>query len=181
MKKNNIKKGNNAGKKTFKTKDYNLLPSTPEELQAAFEEEVKIEAGVALNKISLSGQIWTGAITIKATLPKSYHRYKLHLELDEHPYLQRIDDLNKDLDSTLFKDDRAMRRSNNEKIGEIRNKLEQLRRECEVIEFSAQVESLKYANGGTTISMRFPDDIVEPFNRQKSRLDLYKVSLIPIL
>ena len=178
MKKNNLKK---AGKKTFKTKDYHLLPSTPEELQKAFEEEVKIEAGIALNKISLTGQIWTGAITIKATLPKSYHRYKIHLELDEYPYMQRIDDLNRDFDSTLFKDDRAMRKSNDEKIKDIRAKLDQLRRYCEVIEFSAQVESLKYANGGTTISMRFPDDIVEPFNRQKSRLDLYKVSLIPLI
>jgi hypothetical protein len=168
-------------KKTFKTKKYDLLPSTPKELDEAFEEEMKIESGVALNGISLKGQIWTGTITIKTTLPKSYYRYKMHLELDEHPYLRRIDDLNRDHDSSLFKNDRAMRKANDEKISEIHNKLESLRRECETIEFSATVDSLKYSNGGTTLSMRLPDDIVEPFNRQKSRLDLYKISLIPIL
>lgn len=164
-----------------KTDKYDLLPSTPKELEQAFEEQMKIESGVALNGITLKGQIWTGTLTIKTTLPKSYHRYKIHLEIDEHPYLQRIDDLNKDIDSSLFKDDRAMRKANDEKIKDIHNKLDALRRECEVIEFSAQVDALKYSNGGTTLSMRLPDDIVEPFNRQKSRLDLYKISLIPIL
>jgi hypothetical protein len=151
------------------------------DMEQDLDEVLKIESGVGLNGITLRGQIWTGTITVKTTLPKSYHRYKIHLSLDEHPYLQRIDDLNKDLDASLFGKERVMRKSTDEKIKEIQNNLAQLRRECEVIEFSATVDALKYSNGMTTLTMRLPDDIVEPFNRQKSRLDLYKVALIPIL
>lgn len=170
-----MKKNNKKGK-TETPEKKELL-----DMKENLDDVLKIEAGVGLNGITLKGQIWTGTLTIKTTLPKSYHRYKLHLELDEHPYTQRIDDLNKELDGSLFGRDRAMRKSTDERIKEIQKNLEQLRRECEVIEFSAQVDALKYANGGTTLSMRLPDDIVEPFNRQKSRLDLYKISLIPIL
>lgn len=151
------------------------------DMEENLDDVLKIEAGVGLNGITLKGQIWTGTLTIKSELPKSYRRYKMHLELDEHPYLQRIEDLNRELDNSLFGSDRAMRKNTDKRIGEINKTLEQLRRDCEVIEFSATVDSLKYANGGTTLSMRLPDDIVEPFNRQKSRLDLYKITLTPIL
>lgn len=163
--------------KKLKVKKPELLPSTKEEI----EEELKIESGVMLGGISLNGQIWKGSLTIKTTLPKAYHQYKMRIELDERPHLRRIDDLNRDFSNSLFRTDKATRKQNDQNIGEIRKKLETLRKECEVIEFSVTLEGVKWPNGMTTINVRLPDDVIEPFNRQKSRMDLYKVTLFPIL
>jgi hypothetical protein len=163
-------------KTTNKQKKELLDISTPE----AIDDALKIVSGVTLNGITLKGLIWTGVITIRTILPKSYHMYEIKLELDESDAMRRIDELNADVDGTLFANDRGVRKARDEKIKEVRKRLDELRKECEIIKFSSTVDSLKYGSGCTTLQMRFPDDIVEPLNRQKSRLQLYKVTLIPL-
>lgn len=141
----------------------------------------KIESELSLDSITLKKQRWEMKVYVKTTLPRSYHRYKMNLQLDEQPYLDRIDDVEKGLDDTLFKDNPAERKQVNEKVKKMRAELDAKRNECEVIEFFATVMELKYKDGETRLVVRVPDDIIEPMNRQKSRLDLYKLTLYPEL
>ena len=144
-----------------------------------YESAVSIVSSLDLESIMLKKKRWQAKIYVNEILPRSYRGYKIVLSLDEEPYLKRMEELTKSLDDTLFREDGGMKSSNNKKITEIRTQLETLRSECETIEFLSIVEELKYKNSSTLMTIRLPDDVIEPFNRQKMRLDIYKITLIP--
>lgn len=151
-----------------------LLPA--EELKTAG----MIETALDIESITLKGKRWSARLKIRTLLPRSYHRYTIKLDLDERPYEKRIDDLERELEAGLFSKERTSRREVNKKIGEIRDELETMKKSCEHIEFPATVEQLTYRDGDTLVSLRIPDDVIEPLNRQKYRIDAYRVQLDPI-
>lgn len=160
-------------KETKPKKTKELL--TPEEL----ENVGKIESTLSLDTIQLKRLKWQCKIWVKCTLPKTYRSYKIELSLDESPYIKRIDDLESEFSGSLFSTDKASVKAHNQKIAEIRQKLDQLRNDTEKIEFVSLVEELKYKDAETVLLITLPDDVIEAFNRQKSRFDLYKIVLIP--
>lgn len=124
---------------------------------------------------------WKAKFIVKAILSRSYREYKVMLELDETPYTKRINELQAEFDGTLFKDDLIEKKHHQEKINEMKKQLERLQDDCEYIEFVALVDEIKYKDGFTHLLLQIPDDIVEPFNRQKTRFDIYKLSLVPVI
>lgn len=166
-----------ATKKETKKKRGGVVKEllTPEDL----ENVGKIQSTLGLETIQLKRLKWQCKIWVKTTLPKTYRSYRIELSLDEDPYIKRIDDLETDFSNSLFASDKASLKSHNQKIQEIRTKLDQLRADTEKIEFVSLVEELKYKDAETVLLITLPDDVIEAFNRQKSRFDLYKIVLIP--
>ncbi len=146
------------------------------------DEEIQtgIVSTVRLQEIKLKDLKWMCKLGIGTILPKSYHNYKIIMDLDEQPYLDRIFDLENQNKDSLFKNDRAEKRKVDDNIKEVRKQLAERQKECEHIEFNATVEELKYKDSNTVIVVRVPDDVIEPFNRQKSRFVIYKIVLEPI-
>ena len=144
------------------------------------EEASKIESELYLESIVLKDMKWNIKLTVKKTLPKSYHKYKVVLELDETPYAERIEEIESELNDSLFRDDKASRKTMQNRVGDIRKQLEAVRNDCEKIDFHATIEELKYKDSDTKLVMRVPDDVIEPFNRQKTRFDVYKITLYPV-
>lgn len=139
----------------------------------------KIESSLDLETIQLKRKKWQAKISVRTILPKSYRCYKIELSLDEAPYIRRIEDLEAEFNGTLFKEDKASVKQHEKNLKDLREKLEQLRSDCENIDFTTVVDELKYKDGSTNLLISLPDDVIEPFNRQKARLDLYKIVLIP--
>lgn len=144
------------------------------------EKSLIIETTIQLEELKLKDKRWTAKLKLRTTLPRSYHNYKIFLDLDEKPYLDRISDLEKSLDESLFKELKTSRRAVGKQIGDIRNELETMRKDCPHIEFMATVDQLVYKDGDTIMTCRIPDDIIEPLNKQKYRLEAYKIALDPI-
>lgn len=140
-----------------------------------------IVSTIDLESITLKRKRWETKLTVRETLPQSYRTYRVILELDEKPYRDRIGDLQTSFESSLFATQAKERKAHKKQMDELENQLETLADECERIEFIATVRELKYKDAHTTLLMLIPDDVVEPFNRQKTRLELYKVTLRPIL
>lgn len=161
-------------KKDTKKKPDELL--NMEEL----EKLTSIESSLDLDSITLKKKRWQAKIYVNETLPRSYRSYRIVLNLDEQPYLDRIDEIKKEFEGTLFTTDKGSVKMHNEKIKELTNQLLTLRNDCEEIKFIATVEELKYKDSSTLLTIRIPDDVVEPLNRQKMRLDIYKITLIPL-
>lgn len=136
-----------------------------------------IVSTIQLDEIKLKDLKWLCKLRIGTTLPKSYYLYKIIMELDEQPYLDRIADLEAQLKNTLFENDPAQIKQLDKNVAEVRKTLAERQKECEVMKFNATVEELKYKDRDTVIVCRVPDDIIEAFNRQKSRLSYYKITL----
>jgi predicted DNA binding CopG/RHH family protein len=140
-----------------------------------------IESTLQLEALELKKMRWVAKFNVEAILPRTYHRYRMVLEFDESPYLERIEDLEDSFNSGLFKNDPKMVKQHNKSVGELRENMEAQRNDCETMDFWATVQELKYKDTDTRISVRIPDDVIEAINRQKTRLNLYKVKLVPIL
>jgi len=136
-----------------------------------------IVSTVGLEEIKLKDLKWLVKLKIGTTLPKSYHRYKILMELDETPYLDRIADLEAQIKGTLFEKVPATIKQLDKNILEVKKTLAERKKECEKMEFNAVVEEVKYRGSDTLLTVKVPDDIIEAFNRQKTRLSYYKVNL----
>jgi len=145
------------------------------------EEMLAINSTLFLETLQLKKLRWQAKITVRTTLPRSYRAYKIELELDDAPYLERIQELEEEFDATLFKDDKSSKKAHQDKVREMRDQLTRMRDETELIKFTAIVDELKYKSNETTLLMQIPDDVIEPFNRQKTRFDIYKITLTPII
>lgn len=148
--------------------------------EKSIDEILKVESTIYLDLLQLKDKKWTARFIIGAILPKSYHRYQITLMLNEEPYLERIEELEKGLNESLFKEEKMSVKNTNKRIGEIRDELERMRRDCPEIQFNATVEEIKYKDSDTRLTCRIPDDIIEPINKQKYRLEAYKVVLLPL-
>lgn len=148
--------------------------------EKSLDDILSIESTMLLDTIQLKNSRWQVKMLVATLLPKSYHYYKITLDFDEAPYIERIEELEAQFDATLFRNDAGEVKKHNKVLKEMREQLEFLQNQCEHIEFSATVEEIKYKDTRTSILARVPDDVIEPFNRQKIRLHLYKVKLTPI-
>lgn len=138
-----------------------------------------IESTIYLQQLTLKDKRWSAKMIIGTTLPKSYHRYQVKMSLDESPYLERIEELEKGLDDSLFREEKTSVKATNKRIKEIRQELERMQNDCYDIEFHCTVEEVKYKDSETLLTARVPDDIIEDLNKQKFRLEAYKIALIP--
>ena len=154
---------------------------TPEKVHELDQEMLAIESTMWLEGITLKKLRWQVRMTVKTILPRSYRAYKVELELDESPYLERIEELERDFDASLFANDKTEKKKHHENIKEMREQLSKLQEETEYIKFTATVDELKYKANETSLLMNIPDDVIEAFNRQKTRFDIYKVTLTPII
>lgn len=162
-------------KKTKKTAE--VAKPKKELLGDPKEHKDTIESTVRLDEIKLKDMRWLVKLRIGTLLPKSYHLYKVIMELDEKPYKDRIEDLEAQVKGTLFENDPAQVKQLDKSIADVRKQLSERQKECERMEFNATVEELKYKDSDTVVTVRVPDDIIEAFNRQKSRLSYYKINL----
>lgn len=140
-----------------------------------------IETTIELDSVQLKSKRWYLKIGAKTILPRSYHRYRVCFDFDEEPFNRRITDLEKQLDDSLFKEERISRRQTSKNITEIRAQLEKQKKECGPADFGAEVISIKYDGPSTDITFIIPDDVIDWLNKQKFRMDAYKVKLIPLL
>lgn len=138
-----------------------------------------IESTIFLQELKLKDKRWSAKMLIGTILPKSYHRYQVKMSLDESPYEERIEELAKGLDESLFKEEKSSVKSTQKRIKEIRQELERMKNDCFDIEFFCTVEEVKYKDSETLLTSRVPDDIVQDLNIQKFRLEAYKIALIP--
>lgn len=148
--------------------------------EESLEDILKVESTIYLELLQLKDKKWSAKFLIGAILPKSYHRYQMTLVLNEEPYLERIEELEKGLNESLFKEEKSSVKGTNKRIGEIRDELERMRRDCPEIQFNTTIEEIKYKDAETRLTCRIPDDIIEPINKQKYRLEAYKVILLPL-
>lgn len=139
-----------------------------------------VVAKVEMRQLVLKSKMWTVVMKIETVLPESYRRYHMHLDLDERKWDNRIEDLEKELDDGLFREERTSRKSLNETIGKINDERNRMRRECKPIDFNCVVEQVKYESNGTVLTAVIPDDIIEQLNQQKYRMEAYKVTLKPL-
>ena len=142
-------------------------------------EASKIESAFDLVSLTMKEMRWSVKLGIRSILPRSYHQYKITLQLNEKPWLDRIDDFEAELNGSLFKNEKTSKKDVAKKVAEQRKDLDETRKVCEKIEFSGIVESLKYKNNETSLEMRIPDDVIQAINQQKVRLPIYKISLVP--
>lgn len=154
---------------------------TKELLTQENEDILSIESTISLDTIALKRMRWQVKMTVRTTLPRSYRLYKVTLELDDAPYVERIGELEAEFDASLFRNDKGQVKIHNGKVKEMKEQLERMIEECEVIDFTATVDEIKYKDSHTTLLMNVPDDVIESFNRQKTRLDIYKIILTPLL
>lgn len=124
-----------------------------------------IESRIEVEQITLKNKRWKAHLVIGTILPRSYHQYNIDLDLDEQPYLDRIADIEKDLNDSLFAEEKVSKKQSHEKINKIKKELEEMRKVCERIQFVAVVEEIKYRDGDTLLACRIPDDVIEPLNR----------------
>lgn len=170
-----------------RTKNTEALAPFPEKASKALGVEVPeliddeaptgIVSTIRLDTIQLKDMRWLCKLRIGTQLPRSYHLYKILMELDEQPYLDRIEDLEAQVKGTLFENEKASVKSLDESIARVRKDLMERKKECEKMEFNCSVEELKYKDSNTILTVRVPDDIIEAFNRQKTRLSYYKITL----
>jgi hypothetical protein len=139
-----------------------------------------IESRIQLQKLEMKDKRWSSTLVIGAILPRAFYRYKITLELDERPYEERIKEIEEDMSGSLFKEEKVSKKKMLEQISSIRKELEMIKKECERIDFGAVVKEIKYKGIETTIVCIIPDDVIEPLNRQKYRLEAYKISLLPV-
>lgn len=83
------------------------------------------------------------------------------------------------MSGSLFKGNPAEEKKHDKLVSDLRMQKQKEKQECEPIEFSVRVEKLAYKDGNTVIDVLVPDDVVEAFNRQKHRMNMYAVTLIP--
>ena len=138
-----------------------------------------IETTLDLNTIELKKLRWFVKMYVGERLPKTYHAYKIKLVYNDKPLLDRIADIENEFEETLFAKEKSSRTMHNKRIAEIRAQLKKEEDDCEKIEFVALVEELKYKDSSTLLKIKVPDDVIEAFNRQKTRFNIYKICLIP--
>ena len=135
---------------------------------------------VLLNTLTLKENVWRAKLILGAALPKSYHRYTVTLEFNLEPYEIRIKEIEDQLNDSLFGEDEKEKDAANDRIAEIRDKMNSLFAESEVITFSGVVEEIKWKSFETHLTIIVPDDVIEQLNKQKYRLQSYKAILEPV-
>ena len=143
------------------------------------DESGSIDTKIDLNKIMLKELQWMMTLKVRTILPRAYHLYTIRLKYDEGPLDRRIAHLEEQMSGSLFKGNPAEEKKHDKLVADLRIQKQKEKQECESIEFGVRVEKLAYKDGNTVIDVLVPDDVIEAFNRQKHRLNMYAVTLIP--
>lgn len=144
------------------------------------EKAIEIEAPLKLAKIELKDLEWLVKLKVKTLLPRAYQRYELSLVYNRASKVERIKELHSSLVGTLFEMDPKEWKRRDKQILDIVRDMEDEEAMCETMKFSARIVKLEYKSSDTTeVVIRVPDDIIDSLNRQKTRLDKYKVVLNP--
>lgn len=150
--------------------------------EGSIESAITVETSVEILEVKLKSQQWTMKATIHDKLDKSYLTYRLKLSLNEAPDLERIAEITEDLARGLFKDEPQAKKNAQRQIVNIEAQLEKNREICEDIEAVVAVFALKHLDQSKTqLEMLIPDTMIEALNRQKGRIRMYKVALVPQL
>ena len=139
-----------------------------------------IESELDIEELKMKKNRWTIKMWVDHALKRSFHTYKILLTLNEEPYEQRIEDLEQQLNDSLFAEETTTKASVTKNIKKVRQELKERKKECFDIKFVITLEELKYKDQGTSILARIPDDVIEELNHQKSRYSYYKVILEPV-
>ena len=139
-----------------------------------------IKTTIEIGEIKLKDLVWSAKLIIGTLLPKSYRQYSVSMYFNDEPNLKRIKELKKDFSNTLFSKDPKQKLEFDKKVDSLENEVKQLRKDLEKINFSCTVAELKYKDSNTVLTIRMPDDVIEAFNRQKTKLSLYEISLEPL-
>lgn len=172
-------------------KSHNIKPEkgdTKELLNVnEFEKELTISSRFALTSVTLKEMRWNMKIHVYQILPRTYHKYTIKFLVDEEPFESRIKSLDQkrekiNSDPVLFDKfrDKDMKDIDS-MVMSIRHELAEIKRQCDTIEFVAEIEELKYKDGHTIVTMKIPDNIIEPLNKAKMLINYYRANLLPLL
>lgn len=106
--------------------------------------------------------------------------------LDDEPYLKTIAQLEKERDDigsnpSLLPDvDKKSMRELTDRIAQEKKSMNEMAATCADIEFVAQTEEIKYKDGDTLLVFKILDTVIDPLNKQKYRLNEYRVIFDPI-
>jgi hypothetical protein len=142
--------------------------------------ETGIEASVEIITLTLKGTSWIAKLMVGKELPKSFHHYKMELSLDEHPYDERIKDIEDELEKSLFGQDIKEKNRMKKEVEEVNKERDEMKAKCETIEFSGMVTQIAWRAGETAITVYVPDTVIDPINRMKYMLEHYKITLNPV-
>lgn len=129
---------------------------------------------------------WKVKMLVHAILPDTHHDYNIKLEFDDAPFLKTLQQLEADVvdllkNPTLLPDvDRKSLRDLENRIAKTQEEMDKLAAACTDIEFVAQSEEIKYADGDTSLLFKILDSVIGPLNEQKYRLVEYRAIMTPI-
>ena len=103
------------------------------------------------------------------------------LILDDKPYTDEIMEIQGELDGTLLEGEKRSKNALQERVKQVKEEMALMKKECPVIEFHAATHEVKYKDGNTLLVCSIPDDVIESINKQKARLQNYKVLLEPFV
>jgi hypothetical protein len=143
-----------------------------------------IESALSVEELKMKNLGWSMKLKIKKILPKSYHDFMVRFIFNEEPYETRIKQIEERMENN--KQPRLLKQIDREEMDDLKREIHDVEREraenkrqCITIEFLAQVEQLKYDGADTILSVRIPDNIIEPVNKVKMLFGFYKVELTP--
>lgn len=141
--------------------------------------DTSIEGKFSLHELKLKGHWWTSSMTVEQTLTETQQHYDVQLTYDESPHTTRIAALKRDLEAGLFAEDKVAQKNAEKSIEKIKAQMEKERDLCPDIGFFATVLEVKYVDAGTRFTLQVPDKVIEPINKNRTRLNLYKAVLKP--
>lgn len=147
---------------------------------------IMIDMTFELKKFEMKDDLaWRMKLELHKKLSQSSREYKVRFVFNEDPYNRRIEDLEKKKDEIngelqLFEGGKKQQLKNiDEDIKEIEEERDEMKDQCEEIEFAGTIEELKYKDSNTIIVMLFPSAVLAKLDSNKVLLNkYYKVELI---
>lgn len=137
-------------------------------------------------KVEGGGLYWILKLNIDQILSRSYYKYNLRLSINEEPFNRRINDAENKI-SEINTEAHLPGMENKQEIKElqdriktIKNELNQLIKQTDVMEFMADVLTLKYSGVATVIEFKIPADTINLLNKNRFFFSQYKIELEPI-
>lgn len=169
--------------KNIKAPKREIVPELVKKIKKQPKTDV-ITSTLSVEELKMKNLGWSMKLKIKQIMPKSFHDFAVKFVFDERPGEARIKQLEERMENNkqprLLKSiDKAEMDDLKDEINDVRREMAENKRQCITIEFLAQVEQLKYSGADTILSVRIPDNIIEPVNKVKMLFGFYKVELMP--
>ncbi len=175
--------------KEIKEKAKKALEITQEEVKRPYTIEstfyMQKPTPLALRDDS-DGMRWIMKLMIGQILDRSFYRYDIRLSINEKPFEERISDINRKIDevssdNTLpgFKNSQEVNELN-DRIDTIKNELQGLISQTDVMEFTTKVATINYKGDKTLVEFIVPSDMIQLLNKNKFFFNQYKIELQPV-